>query len=105
MCEARTADTRGAARGDPPVSAGQAVEAVTLGLPVTVATTAVPNGGVVGVDVAVRVGVGVVVVGAAVVGAAVGVGVARTVSGAHASPAIRAIENSALSTPSLVMAS
>jgi hypothetical protein len=85
------------------VSVEQAVEAVTRGLPVTVGTTAALGGAVVGAGVVVRVGVGAAVVGATVVGATVGVGVARTVSGVHASPVIRAIENSAMSTRSLVM--
>jgi hypothetical protein len=102
LCAARRAATRGAASADPPVSVGQAVEAVTRGLPVTVGTTAALGGAVVRAGVVVRVGVGAAVVGATVVGATMGVGVARTVSGAHASPAIRAIENSAGSTRALV---
>jgi len=77
------------------------VEAVTLGLPVTVGTTAALEGAVVGAEVVVRLGVGAADVGAAVVGATVGVGVVRTVSGAHAGPAIKVNVNIAMSTRSL----
>jgi hypothetical protein len=73
---------------------------VTLGLPVTVGTTAA-LGGAVGADVVVRLGVGAAVVGAAVVAATVGVGVVRAVSGVQASPAITMIVSSMMSAPSL----
>jgi len=97
LCAARKEATRGAARGDPPVSVGQAVEAVTLGLPVTVGTTAALEGAVVGASVVVRVGVGAAVDAAAVPGAIVGDGVARAVSVAHAGPAIKVIVSSPMS--------